>query len=160
MAYPCSRQYGRLLRIRSGVFARLPSRTSGRLLWPLPTMLETLRQAAKDPNEYVQRAALEDVSLQQLLENYWSRPDAILIPYITTRLYHTPLVVGKNTREDHQQVILYTTTVEPPGKWEQPQEVVEHFVHLIQAEARQPEQRFFYQVGKSVWEPLFWRCRC
>ena len=125
-----------------------------------PAMLETLRQAAKDPNEYVQRAALEDVSLQQLLENYWSRPDAILIPYITTRLYHTPLVVGKNTREDHQQGILYTTTVEPPGKWEQPQEVVEHFVHLIQAEARQPEQRFFYQVGKSVWEPLFWRCRC
>ena len=109
-------------------------------------ILDTLRKATQD--EDVQRAAFEESSLEQLLESYWPKQDASLIPYITPRLYYTPLV-AKSPGQDRQQVLLYATAGEP-RKWDQPQEVVERFAHRIQA-----EQRLTYQIEKAVWERYF-----
>ena len=102
--------------------------------------LSRILKAAKDENEYVcqaARGALVQASLEQLLEGYWSSKDAILIPYITPRLYETPLVVGEG-RRGLQQVTLYATAGNP-REWKEPQEAVDHFKKLVKTEARKIE---------------------
>ena len=118
-----------------------------------PAIFERLHQATQDEDEDVRQAALEKISLQELLEQYWASPDASLIPNITARLCHTPLVAKSPVRA-HQQVLLYTTAGDPK-RWDQPQEVMEGFTNLVKAEAKQPEQRCSYQVGKSEWTDYF-----
>jgi hypothetical protein len=78
-------------------------------------------------------AALEKAPLERLLESYWARPGARLIPYITTLLYHTPLVVSKVPGQDQQQVILYATAGKP-DKGTYAEEAVQRFAQLIEKE--------------------------
>ena len=123
-------------------------------------LLEPLLLAAKDRNGLVRAAAFEALlkaSLEELLEHYWSTPDASLIPYITPRLYHTPLVIGKSVREGSQQVFLYAAAGKPRER-EWPLEAIEPFVDLVQVELsqmRQMESRLSVRVDKSVWERYF-----
>ena len=73
-------------------------------------LLDLLLPAAKDPDSFVRAAAQEALlkaPLDALLAFYWSTPDTKLIPYITPRLYHTPLVVSKSARKGPQRVSLY-----------------------------------------------------
>ena len=123
-------------------------------------LLESLLQAAKDQNGLVRAAVLEALlkaSLEELLEHYWSTPDARLIPYITAGLYHTPLVVGKSSREGQQQVTLYATAGKL-CKWDQPQEDIARLVRHVQDEVNQMSQnedRLAHPIDQAVWERYF-----
>ena len=58
--------------------------------------LKLTLSALQDTHGNVRKAAfrfLERASLKELLEGYWTTLDFRLIPYITPRLYHMPLVV-------------------------------------------------------------------
>ena len=130
--------------------------------------LEMVRKVFTATDGSVHQAALGVIlqaDLRQLLESYWSRPDAKLAAHIATRLYHTPLVVGKSAREGHQLVILYASAGKPQ-MWEKPQEDIQHFAHLIDSEASQLEQKSVGYaphnrllkravIGKSVWEHYY-----
>ena len=123
-------------------------------------LLEPLLQGAKDRDGLVRAASLEallQASLEELLEHYWSTLDPRLIPYITPRLYHTPLVVGKSVRSGYQRVFLYAAAGQA-SKWEQPQGVVEDFIGHVKDEVdqlSQVESRLSARVDKSVWERYF-----
>ena len=125
-------------------------------------VLPILLAAAEDENEGVRQTALDALlraSLEQLLESYWSSKDASLIPYITPRLYETPLVVGERPR-GLQQVTLYATAGNP-CEWKEPQEAVDHFKELVNTEARQiGETTTDYDGGlskraKGLWQRYF-----
>ncbi|MEM7382814.1 MAG: sister chromatid cohesion protein PDS5 [Bacteroidota bacterium] len=98
-----------------------------------PSIIPSLIEVAEDQQQSARQAAieaLEKISLQPLLERYWAGQDPRLIPHITTRLYHTPLVV-RILEQGQQQAVLYGTAGRPQT-WEKPQEVVQRFVNLIQ----------------------------
>ncbi|MEM7383075.1 MAG: sister chromatid cohesion protein PDS5 [Bacteroidota bacterium] len=96
---------------------------------------KSILEAIEDQNvQQTALSALEKVSLQRLLESYWARPDTRLIPYITTLLYHTPLVVSEISGQDQQQVLLYTTAGKP-DKYTCSKEKVKLFVRSIQEES-------------------------
>ena len=97
----------------------------------LPSILEALKDEDWSVRSAALGAPLLQISLEQLLESYWDRPDDSLIPYIYPRLYHTPLVVGKSPREGHKELILYATAGKP-RKWTRPQEAVEHFMRGLE----------------------------
>ena len=112
-----------------------------------PGIIPSLIEAAKDQESLIQDTttrALEKISLQQLLQSYWASQDPRLIPYITARLYHTPLLV-ESPRQERQQVILYLTE-ERLEKWRQPQPVVQRFMDFVKAEAGQAEKGLKYNT--------------
>ena len=119
-------------------------------------LLKQLRQATKDRDGLVRAAALEALlkaSLEELLEHYWSTPDARLIPYITPRLYHTPLVIAKGA----QQVLLYAAAGQA-RKRREPQGVIERFLDDVKGavdQLSQMDSRLSAYVDKSVWERYF-----
>ena len=123
-------------------------------------LLDLLLPAAKDRNGWVREAAQEALwkaPLEELLEHYWSRPDTKLIPYITPRLYHTPLVIAKSVRSGPQRVSLYAAAGQA-REWRQPQVVVEDFKRHVQdavSQLSQVESRLSVRVDKSVWEHYF-----
>ena len=126
----------------------------------LGALLAQLLPAAKDCNGWV-RAGVQEVllkaPLKKLLAQYWSRPDASLIPYITPRLYHTPLVIGKRARKGAQQVLLYAAAGQA-SKCEQPQGVVADFDRHVQDAVSQlsdVESKLSVRLDKSVWEQYF-----
>ena len=124
-------------------------------------VLPIILAAAKDENEDVRQTALDAllrVSLDQLLEGYWSSKDASLIPYITPRLYETPVVVGEALR-GFQQVTLYATAGNP-RKWQKSQEVVGHFKERVNDARQIGEATTDYDGGlskraKGLWERYF-----
>ena len=69
------------------------------------------------------------------MDAYWATQDQALIPFIATRLYHTPLSVQPIPHSDKQRLILYPTA-EAPVKWEQPQQAVQRFVQQIKKAAK------------------------
>ena len=102
-----------------------------------PASLTVLRKATKDQDSGVRKAAVQafaKVPTEQHIDGYWATRDPQLIPYITYRLYQTPLVIhqGKAT--------LYL----PAGKrktWPQSDQTItrkemERFKQLIQKAAR------------------------
>ncbi|MEM7383120.1 MAG: HEAT repeat domain-containing protein, partial [Bacteroidota bacterium] len=120
-------------------------------------ILASLRQATQDEDADVRQAALHKISLQELLKQYFADPstNSILIPHLTARLCHTPLVLGKSSSgEDHRQVILYATAGDP-AREDHPSGVVEDFVGRIVSSASQSDQRFPFQMGKPDWERYF-----
>ena len=120
-------------------------------------LLDLLLPAAKDRNGWVRGAAQEALwkaTLKELLEHYWSTPDTKLIPYITPRLYHTPLVI----RKDAQQVILYAAAGQVREWPPQPQGVLADFERYVQDEVSQLSQveaKLSAHIDKSVWEHYF-----
>ena len=120
-------------------------------------LLDLLLSAAKDRNGWVRGAAQEALwkaPLKELLEHYWSTPDTKLIPYITPRLYHTPLVI----RKDAQQVILYAAAGQVREWPPQPQGVLADFERYVQDEVSQLSQveaKLSAHIDKSVWEQYF-----
>ena len=123
--------------------------------------LSILLAAAEDENEGVRQTALDALlraSLEQLLESYWSSKDASLIPYITPRLYETPVVVGEVLR-GFQQVTLYATAGNP-RKWQKSQEVVGHFKERVNDARQIGETTTDYDGGlskraKGLWQRYF-----
>ena len=120
-------------------------------------LLDLLLPAAKNRNGWVRGAAQEALwkaPLKELLEHYWSTPDTKLIPYITPRLYHTPLVI----RKDAQQVILYAAAGQVREWPPQPQGVLADFERYVQDEVSQLSQveaKLSAHIDKSVWEQYF-----
>ena len=122
-----------------------------------PVILASLRQATQDEDADVRQIALHKLPLQELLEQYFTAPstNSILIPHITARLCHTPLVIGnKSSGEDHRQVILYATAGAPEIQ-NHPSDVVKDFVDRIASSASQTDQRFPCQMGKPDWERYY-----
>ena len=123
-------------------------------------LLDLLLPAAKDPDSFVRAAAQEALlkaPLDALLAFYWSTPDTKLIPYITPRLYHTPLVVSKSARKGPQRVSLYAAAGQV-REWQQPQGVLADFERQVEEEVPQPSQvetRLSKYVDKPVWEQYF-----
>ena len=123
-------------------------------------LLDLLLPAAKDYNVYVRAAALEALlkaPIDVLLAFYWSTPDIRLIPYITPRLYHTPLVIAQSVRSGPQRVSLYAAAGQP-SKWQQPQGVLADFERQVEKEVPQPiqvESKLSARIDKSVWEHYF-----
>ena len=120
-------------------------------------LLDLLLPAAKDRNGWVREAAQEALwkaPLEELLAYYWSMPDFRLLPYITPRLYHTPLVI----RKDAQQVILYAAAGQV-REWRKLQEgALADFKRHVQDEVPQPIQvdsKLSAHIDKSVWEHYF-----
>ena len=119
--------------------------------------LQLILSALQDAHDNVRKAAfrfMERSSLEQLLEYYWTTPDSRLIPYMTPRLYHTPLVVSNSGDDDDQQVTLYTTEG-TSFQWLQPQEATNRFVALVKDEASQKPWIPSDKSGKRVWEQYF-----
>ena len=102
----------------------------------------------------VRQVALHKISLQELLEQYFAGPSTNLIPHITARLCHTPLVVCKGPREGYQRLLLYATTGDPE-KQDHSSDVVGDFVGWIASSASQTDQKFPCKVGKEEWERYF-----
>ena len=122
-----------------------------------PAILASLRQATQDEDADVRQVALHKLPLKELLEQYFSDPstNSILIPHITARLCHTPLVIGnKSSGEDHRQVILYATAGVPEIQ-NHPSDVVKDFVDRIASSASQTDLRFSCQMGKPDWERYY-----
>ena len=126
----------------------------------LRALLDLLLPAAQDWHGLVRAAALEALlkaPLDTLLKHYWSTPDARLIPYITPRLYHTPLVIAKSVRSAPQRVSLYAAAGQA-REWRQPQGVLADFKRYVQdavSQLSQVESRLSARVDKSVWEQYF-----
>ena len=126
----------------------------------LGALLAQLLPAAKDCNGLVRVASQEvlwKAPLDALLAHYWSRPDFRLIPYITPRLYHTPLVIGKRTGKGAQQVLLYAAAGQA-SKCEQPQGVVADFDRHVQdavSQVSDVDSKLSVRLDKSVWEHYF-----
>ena len=123
-------------------------------------LLDLLLPAAQDWHGSVRAAALEALlkaPLDTLLVFYWSKPDARLIPYITPRLYHTPLVIAQSVRSAPQRVSLYAAAGQA-REWRQPQGVLADFERYVQdavSQLSQVESRLSARVDKSVWEQYF-----
>ena len=125
-------------------------------------LLDLLLPAAKNWNGSVRADAQEvlwKAPLEKLLAYYWSTPDTKLIPYITPRLYHTPLVVSERVRSGHQRVFLYAASGQARN-WSQPQGVVSDFEGHVKKEVCkfqliQVEAELSARIDKSVWEHYF-----
>ena len=123
-------------------------------------LLDLLLPAAKDQDGFVRAAALEALlkaPIDALLAFYWSTPDTRLIPYITPRLYHTPLVVSKSVRSGLQRVLLYAVAGQA-REWRKPQGVVADFERHVQDAVSQlsyVESKLSARIDKSVWEHYF-----
>ena len=126
----------------------------------LRALLDLLLPAAQDWNGSVRAAALEALlkaPLDTLLAFYWSTPDTRLIPYITPRLYHTPLVIAQSVRSAPQRVSLYAAAGQA-REWRQPQGVLADFERYVQdavSQLSQVESKLSARVDKSVWEQYF-----
>ena len=108
----------------------------------LPSILQAL-QVGDVSVRTAASGALLQLSLEQLLEGYWDRPDHRLIPYIVPRLYHTSLVI-KSAQQGEQQVCLYAAAGNP-REWRWPQEAVGHFKRRIQDA---PSLEYYEQYGE------------
>ena len=123
-------------------------------------LIDLLLPAAKDWNGFVRAAALEALlkaPLDALLAFYWFRPDFRLIPYITPRLYHTPLVIAQSVRSGPQRVLLYAAAGQA-REWRHPQGILERFAGDVKGEVPQPIQvkaELSARIDKSVWEHYF-----
>ena len=120
--------------------------------------LQLTLSAFQDTQGNVRKAAfrvLERASLEQLLECYWNTLDARLIPYMTPRLYHMPLVVNHSVGDDYQQVILYLTG----GafcQWIRPKPAIDRFVALVKDEASQMASWILSdKIGQRAWERYY-----
>ena len=116
-------------------------------------MLSPLLQGGQDWDCQVRAAAVQALlaaPLAELLEHYWYTSDSRLLPYITPRLYHTPLLVGK-------RVLLYAAAG-PAREWRHPQGVLSDFTRQVQDQIIQMRQLSTMLPGgidKSVWEQYF-----
>ena len=118
-------------RIRSIAFGALSSLIQvapGLSQAALPSVLAALQVEDLSVRSSASGALLQ-LSLEQLLEGYWNRPDDGLIPYIAPRLYHTSLVI-KSAQKGDQQVFLYAAAGNP-REWKCPQEAVKRFTDLV-----------------------------
>ena len=120
-----------------------------------PVILASLRQATQDEDADVRQVALYKIPLQELLKKYFADPSTnfILIPHITARLCHTPLVVCKSPR-GYQQLLLYATAGDPEIQ-NHPSGVLEDFMGRIKVSAGHSDQKFPFQMGKPAWERYF-----
>jgi HEAT repeat protein len=91
-----------------------------------PQCLEVLLAAAMDQD--VCRAALgalEQVSLEQLVNAYWAtQREKVLISIIRPRLYQTPLVVIPSASDSQWCIVLYENA-EISKKWDKPRKEIE-----------------------------------
>jgi hypothetical protein len=100
-----------------------------------PKCLDTLLDACKDENEHLRwdaRKALEELSLEQLIECYWATKNKELIPIIAPRCYQTPLVVTDSNTPNYQKIVLYDTAGNPVS-WNKPQKEVEELINLMKS---------------------------
>ena len=85
---------------------------------------------------YAARSALGQFSLEQFINAYWATQHQALIPFIATRLYHTPLSVQHIPYSQDQRLLLYPMAGKRV-KWEKNHQEVQRLVQLIKSAAKQ-----------------------
>ena len=94
-----------------------------------------LLNATQDQDSDVRQAAvsaLAKIPTEQYIDGYWATKDQLLIPYISYRLYQTPLVIDQGRATLYLQAGQYKTWPKPDQKITS--EDMDHFAQLLQKE--------------------------
>lgn len=77
--------------------------------------------------------SLGQTPIDQLIDDYWTKQDSTLIPYIVGKRYQTPLITRQDQTPGHQAAVIYLKSGEQQV-WRQPAQDMDCFVKLIQDE--------------------------